>query len=59
MEKVQRVVKYSSLSFYMLKPPSLLTQGVNMNNKAQEKLFKHMCNFKARVEWRNGIRAVC
>ena len=51
---MQRVVKYSSLSSYMLKPPSLLTQGFNKNKKAQEKLFNHMCNFGARLEWRNG-----
>ena len=57
-EEVQRVVKYSSLSSYMLKPPSLPTQGFNKNNKAQEKLFNHMCNFGERTEWRNGRRAV-
>ena len=54
---MQRVVKYSSLSSYMLKPPSLLTQGFNNNKKAQENLFNHMCNFEAREQWRNGIRS--
>ena len=33
---MQQVVKYSSLPSYMLKPPSLLTQGFNKNKKAQE-----------------------
>ena len=58
VEEVQRVMKYSSLSSYMLKPPSLITQGFNKNKKAQEKLFKNMCNFGAREEWRNGIISV-
>ena len=44
VEGVQRVVKYSSISYFMLKPPYLLTQGFNKNNKAQEKLIKNMCN---------------
>ena len=35
VEEVQRVVKYSSLSSYMTKLTSLLTQGFNKNNKAQ------------------------
>ena len=55
---MQRVVKYSSISSYLLKPTSLITQGFNKNKKAQEKLFKHMCNFGARSEWRNERRAV-
>ena len=50
VEEVQRVLKYSSLLSYMLKPPSLLTQGFNDNKKAQETLFKHMCNFGEQVE---------
>ena len=58
LEEVQQDVKYSSLSSYMLKPTSLLTQIFNNNNKAQEKLFNHMCNFWAWAEWRNGRRAV-
>ena len=58
MEEVQRVVKYSFLLSYMLKPPSLLTQHFNKNTKAQENIFNHMCNFGAWEEWRNGRRAV-
>ena len=54
VEDVQRVMKYSSLSSYMLKPTYLLTQGFNENKKAEEKLFMHMRNFGARAEWRNG-----
>ena len=41
----------------MLKHPSLLTQAFNNNNQSQEKIFKHMCNFGAQSECRNGIRA--
>ena len=50
MEEVQQVVKYSSFSSYMLKPPSLLTQVFSNNKKAQDNLFNHMCNFGARAE---------
>ena len=35
VEEVQGVAKYYSLSSYMLKPPSLITQGFNKNKKAQ------------------------
>ena len=55
---MQRVVKYSSLSSYMLKPLYLITHGFNKKKKAQEKLFNHMCNFGSREEWRNGRRSV-
>ena len=58
VEEVHWVLKYSSLSSYMLKTPSLLTRGVNKNNKAQEKILKNMHNFGAWVEWNNGRRAV-
>ena len=51
---MQRVVKYSSLSLFILIPTYLLTQGFNKNKKAQENLFNHMCNFGSRSEWRNG-----
>ena len=36
VEDVQRVVKYSSLFSYMLKPTYLLTKGFNKNKKSQE-----------------------
>ena len=38
----------------MLKPSKLLTQVLENNRTAQEKLFKHMCNFGSRSEWRKG-----
>ena len=47
-------MKSSSLLSFMLKYSYLLTQGFNKNKKSQEKLFNHMCNFGARLEWRNG-----
>ena len=55
---MQRVVKSSSILSFMLKPTYLLTQGFNKNNKGREKLFNHMCNFGACIEWRNGRRVV-
>ena len=53
---MQRFVKSYSLLSFMLKPPCLLTQGFNNNNKAQEKLFNHMCNFGTLTEWMNVRR---
>ena len=38
----------------MFKHPSLLSKIFNKNNKSQENIFKHMCNFGERAEWRNG-----
>ena len=55
---MQKALNYSSLSSYMFKPSHLLTHGFGKNRKAQEKLFKHMCNFRARAEWREGRRVV-
>ena len=51
---MKKSVKYSSILSYMLKPSHLLTQGFEKNRTAQEKFFKHMCNFGAREEWREG-----
>ena len=42
----------------MLKPSHLLTQGFENNRTAQENIFKHMCNFGARAEWREVRRFV-
>ena len=39
---------------YMLKLSKLITQVFQNNRTAQEKLFKHMCNFGSREEWRKG-----
>ena len=38
----------------ILKPSPLITQGFEKNGTAQEKIFKHMCNFGSRAEWRKG-----
>ena len=54
VEEVHRVVKYFSLLPYMLKPPSLITQGFNQNKKAHENIFNRVCNFGAQEECRNG-----
>ena len=35
VEEVHKAVKYSSLFSYMLKTPSLITQGLKKNKKAQ------------------------
>ena len=51
VEYTQKSFKSSSLSSYMLKPSCLLTQGFENNRTAQEKLFKHMCNFGSQEEW--------
>ena len=51
---MQKYFKSSYFSSYMLKPSRLLTQGFDNNRTAQEKLFKHMCNFRSRAEWRKG-----
>ena len=48
---MQKYLKSSSLSSYLLKPSHLLTQVFGNNMTAQEKLFKHICNFGARAEW--------
>ena len=54
VQDMQKDLNYSSLSSYMLKPYKLLTQGFEKNRTAQENIFKHMCNFGSRVEWRKG-----
>ena len=51
---MQKGLNSSSLLSYMLKPSKLLTQGFENNRTAQEKLFKHMCNFGSREECRKG-----
>ena len=55
---MQNSFKSSSLSSYILKPPQLLTQVFGNNRTAHEKLFKHMCNFGSREDWRKGRRVV-
>ena len=45
---MQKALKSSYLSSYMLKPSKIITQGFGNNRTAHEKLFKHMCNFGLR-----------
>ena len=49
VEEVQRVLKYSYLSSFMLKPAYLIRQVFKKNKKSQENLFNRMCNFGARA----------
>ena len=58
VQDMQKSVKYFSLFPYMLKPSQLLTQGFENNMKSWENLFKHMFNFGARSEWREGRRMI-
>ena len=51
---MQKSLKSSSISSYMLKPSRLLAQVFGNNRTAQDKLFKHMYNFGARSERRKG-----
>ena len=37
----------------MLKTPSFLTEGFKDINKAQEKIFKNVCDFVACIAWRS------
>ena len=57
-EEVQWTVQSASILSYMLKPPSFLTQGFRDNNKAQENILKHMCDFGAWEDWRSGKRSI-
>ena len=41
-EEVQIAVKYASLLYYILKPPSFLTQEFKYNNKSHDKILKYM-----------------
>ena len=55
---MKKALKCSSFLSYMLKPSHLLTQYFGENRTAQEKLFKHICNFGARKDCMEGIRVV-
>ena len=57
VDAVHQAVKADSIPSHMLKPPYFLTQVFKWNNKASDNIFKHMCEFGARSEWRNGRRA--
>ena len=51
---IHNYLKSSSFLSYMLKPSKLITQGFGKNSTAQEKIFKHMCDFGSHAEWRKG-----
>ena len=46
VKDIQKAVKSSYLSSYILKPSHLLTQGFEKNGMVQEKLFKHICDLE-------------
>ena len=52
VKDMQKALNSSSLSFYTLKSSKLLTQVFENNSTAQDNLFKNMCNFGSREEWR-------
>ena len=52
VEDMHNDLKYSSLSYYILKHSHLLTHSFENNRTKTEKVFKHMCNFGAREKWR-------
>ena len=54
VEYMQNDMKSYYLSSYMLKPYHLLTQYFEKNRTAHEILFKHICNFGEREDWREG-----
>ena len=53
---MQKALKSSSISSYILKPSHLLTQGFGENMTSKDKLFENFFNFGERAEWREGIR---
>ena len=54
VQDMQKALKSSCILSCILKPSILLTQGFENNRTIQEKLFKQMCNFGSRAEWRMG-----
>ena len=55
---MHKALKPYFISSYMLRPYHLLTQGFGNNSTTQDDIFKNMCNFGARSEWREGRRVV-
>ena len=53
---MQQSAKDASISSYMLKTPFFITKGFKDNKKAKDKLFKNMCSFGARLDWRSRKR---
>ena len=43
VEDVQQSVQYSSLLYFMLKPPSLLTQGFKYNIRSHRRIYSSIC----------------
>ena len=58
VEEVHQCMKYGSISYYIFKPPSFLAHGFKDNNKTQDMIFNHICDFEAREGWRRSRRAV-
>ena len=49
VQDMHKALNYSSLLSYILKPSILLPQDFEKNRTAQEKQFKHMCNFGSKA----------
>ena len=56
--EAQQDVKDTTISPCMLKIPYFLTHILKYNKEVQDKLLKNMCNFWARVEWRELRRDI-
>ena len=55
---VNKGLLQSGLQYFCLIPVNLMVQDLRTNQKAQEKLFRHMCNVGAREKWEGGARRV-
>ena len=51
-------MKTAYFLFYMLKCPSFLTQAFLNNNKAQDNIFKHKCEFGSWEDQRSRRRSI-
>ena len=46
----------SSLQYFCLMTNNLMVQDLRTNRKAQEDLFRHICNVRVRSKWESGAR---
>ena len=48
----------SGLKYFCLMSVNLMVQDLRKDRKAQEELFRHMCNSRAREKWEGGAHRV-